>query len=210
MKATIKFRLLTLLVVFYAPGLPVGAHQPFAVQKKSARTISFNGFKFRIPKGYVAIPENDVADTIFSSLRKIMRVFLSAPAAKFDEVELLNRNTTAALRKFFPAASPDYSWKQLSDRRKVSKFEVGGSKTMGFNNRDLVIVQVHRFQINGKKLFVGDLFKWSNGNEKEIFANGLGGESMKLCNDLVTIIYPVTGEKIDPDNLACSFIAIFP
>ena len=81
---------------------------------------------------------------------------------------------------------------------------------MGFNNRDLVIVQVHRFQINGKELFAGDIFKWSNGNEKEIFADGLGGESMKLCNDLVTIIYSVTGEKIDPDNLPCSLIAISP
>ncbi|MDQ3474057.1 MAG: hypothetical protein M3447_10000, partial [Acidobacteriota bacterium] len=129
----------------------------------------------------VAITENDVVDSVFLFSKKDNEgFFLSAPAAKFDEVELMNRNITAALKLFFPAASPDYGWKPLADRRRISKFEVGASKTMGFNNRDLVIVQVHRFQINGKELFVGDLFKWSNGNEKEIFAGGLGGESMTL------------------------------
>lgn len=210
MKATIKFTLLTMLAVFYAPGILVGAHHPFAVQRK-ARTISLSGFKFRIPKGYVAIPGNEIPNSVFLFSKKDNEgFFLSVPGAKFDEAELMNRNITVALKKFFPEASADYDWKQLADRRKVSKFEVDASKKMGFNNRDLVIVQVRRFQINGKELFVGDIFKWSNGNEKEMFADGLGGESMKLCNDLVTIIYSVTGEKIDPDNLPCSLIAIFP
>ncbi len=211
MRLTIKFILITLIAVLCASGLPVRGHQPFPIQKKDTRTISLKGFKFRVPKGYVAIPGNDGVDSVFLFSKKYDEgFFLSAPAAKFDEVELMNRNITAALKKFFAAASPDYGWKPIADRRRVSKFEVGASKTMGFNNRDLVIVQVHHFQINGKELFVGELFKWSNGNEQEIFANGLGGESMQLCNDLVTIIYSVTGEKIDPNNLPCSLIAISP
>ena len=211
MKAAINFILLIAVAIFSSPGFAVSSHQLFAIQKKDTRTISLNGFKFRIPKGYIAIPGNEIVDSVFLFSKKDLEgFFLAVPAAKFDEVELMNRNITVALKKFFPAASQDFGWKQLADRRKVSKFEVGASKTMGFNNRDLVIVQVHRFQINGKELFVGDLFKWTNGDEKEIFERGLGGESMQGCNDLVTIVYSVTGEKIDPDNLPCSLIAILP
>ena len=107
MKATIKFILLTFLVVTYGPGLPVGAHPPLGVQKKETRTVSLNGFRFRIPKGYVAIPGNGVVDSVFLFSKKDNEgFFLSAPAAKFDEVELMNRNITAALKEFFPAASP--------------------------------------------------------------------------------------------------------
>ena len=200
-----------MLAVIYAPCLLVGAHHPSAIQKKYARATSLNGFKFRIPKGHVAIPGNEIPDSVFLFSKKHKEgFFLSVPAAKFDEVELTNRNTTVALKKFFPEASQDYAWKPLADRRTVSKFEVGASKTMGFNNRELVIVQVHHFQVNGKEIFVGDLFKWSNGDEKEIFARGLGGESMQGCNDLVEIVYSVTGEKIDETNSPCELIAILP
>lgn len=211
MKATTKFTLLTVLAVFYAPGLLVGGHHPAATQKKDTRTISLNGFKFRVPKGYVVIPGKEIVDSVFLFSKKYNEgFFLSVPAATVDEVEVLNRNATVALKKFFPAASPDYAWKPLADRRKVSKFEVGASKAMGFNTRDLVIVQVHHFQVNGKDFFVGDLFKWTNGNEKEIFASGLGGESMQGCNDLVDIVYSVTGEKIDEANFPCELIGILP
>jgi hypothetical protein len=192
------------------PALFAGGHQPSASQK-SKGTISLNGFEFRIPKNYVALPGSEAPDSVFLFSKKYAEgFFVFVPAAKFDEIESLNRNTTVALMKFFPAASSDYRWKPLSDRRTISKFEVGASKAMGFNNRELVIVQVHHFRINGKEFFIGDLFKWTNGNEKEIFAEGLGGESMQGCNDLVDIVYSVTGEKIAETKFPCEFIGIVP
>lgn len=212
MKVAIRFTLLTLLAIFFAqPALLVAGHHKPARDSKNARTISLNGFEFRIPKNYVAMPGDEVVDSVFLFSKKYNEgFFVFVPAAKFDEVEMVNRNAKVALKKFFPRGSPDYVWKSLADRRKVSKFEIGASKAMGFNNRDLIIVQVHHFQINGKELFVGDLFKWTNGNEKEIFERGLGGESMQGCNDLVSIVYSVTGEKIDETNSPCELIVILP
>jgi hypothetical protein len=188
----------------------VSSHGAPLRERQNHRTVRLNGFEFRIPKSHRSIP-SEVVDTVFIFSKKHAEgFFLTVPSGKMDETELLNRNTEIALKKFFPELSQDYAWRPLSDRRKVSKFEVGTSKAMGFNKRDLVIVQVHHFQINGKEIFVGDLFKWTNGNEKEIFAGGLGGESMQGCNDLVEIVYSVTREKIDDTNSPCELIAILP
>lgn len=209
MRATVKLILLTALTVL-VPTLLVGGHQPSGSQKNK-RVISLNGLEFRIPKNYLALPGSEVADSIFLFSKKYVEgFFLTVPAGKFDEGELMNRNTMLALKKFFPALPPDYRWKLLSDRRTVSKFEVGTSKAMGFNNRDLIIVQVHHFQINGKDVFIGDLFKWTNGDEKEIFEGGLGSESMQGCNDLVEIVYSVSGERIGETNFPCELIGILP
>ena len=176
-----------------------------------SKTVTLNGVKFPIPKGYLLVSGTDVENSIFLFYKKYDEgLFISVPPATFNEVELLNANTKMALNKFFPGSSQAYTWKPLNDRRKISKFEIGTSKSMGFDKKNLVILQVHHFLVGGRHLFIGDLFKWTHGNLQEMFATGRGGESMQGCNDLVEIVYPITGEKIDETNSPCELIALSP
>lgn len=176
-----------------------------------SKTVTLNGVKFPIPKGYVLAQGTDLENTVFLFYKKYNEgLFISVPPATFNQVELLNSNTEIALNKFFPGSSQAYTWKPLNDRRKISKFEIGTSKSMGFDKKNLVILQVHHFLVAGRHLFIGDLFKWTHGNLQEMFATGRGGESMQGCNDLVEIVYSITGEKIDDTNSPCELIALPP
>ncbi len=167
--------------------------------------------KFPIPKGYVAVQGTEVENSIFLFYKKYNEgLFISVPSATFNEFELLNSNTEIALNEFFPGSSQAYKWKPLNDRRKISKFEIGTSKAMGFDKKNLVILQVHHFLVAGRHLFIADLFKWTHGDLNQRFAMGLGGESMQGCNDLVEIVHSITGEKIDDTNSPCELIALSP
>lgn len=178
--------------------------------KSVSKTVTLNGMKVPIPKGYALLQGNDVENTIFLFHKKYSHgLFVSVPSLPFDENQLLNGITKVGLSKFFPKEHQTYTWTPLSDRRKVSKFEVGGDKVMGFNKSNLIIVQTHHFRVGGRDLLIGDIFELNKGKEaEESFNRGLGGESMQGCNVIVEIIYSITGEEINETNSPCELIAL--
>jgi hypothetical protein len=198
-----------LLVSEYGSLFP--SNSPLAAENKSGRKITVNALTFSIPKGYGVMPGNEPENSIFLFNKKYNEgLFISVPSPPFDLPKLLQNNTETALTKFFPKGPQTYDWKPLTDRRIISKFEIGASKAMGFNQTNLVIMQVHHFLFAGRHIFIGDIFKWTHGDNKEIFARGLGGDSMQGCNDLVEVVYSITGEKIDETNSPCELIALPP
>lgn len=186
--------------------------QTCAAPKSVSKTVTLNGLKFPIPNGYVLLRGNDFENTVFLFHKKYSHgLFVSVPTLPFDEHQLLNGITRVSLSKFFPKERQTYMWTRLSDRRKVSKFEVGGDKVMGYNKSNLIIVQAHHFRVAGRDLFIGDIFEMNKGKEtEESFNRGLGGESMQGCNAIVEITYSITGEKIGETDFPCELIALPP
>jgi hypothetical protein len=137
-------------------------------------------------------------------------MFVAIPAAPFDEEKLLSTLTNSSLSNFFPRETQTFEWRQFEGHRKISKFEIGGAQSMGFNKSGLIIVRYHHFRFASQDIFLGDLFQWTEGNAKEVFNKGLGGESMQGCNDMVEVIYSITGESNDQTNSPCDLVAISP
>jgi len=210
---TTAFVILLMGSIFFVSvyGLPLSTKTGFTSANGSNPDITLNGLRFSIPKGYVRVAGNEVENSVFLFHKKYNEgFFISVPTTPFDLAKLLENNTDIALTKFFPKGPQNYHWKPLTDRRMISKFEIGASKAMGFNETNLVIMQVHHFLFAGRHIFIGDLFKWTHGDNKEMFARGLGGDSMQGCNDLVEVVYSITGEKIDETNSPCELIALPP
>jgi hypothetical protein len=188
------------------------SEKTYEAPKSVSKTVTLNGVKVPIPKGYALLQGNDVENTIFFFHKKYSHgLFVSVPSLPFDENQLLNGITRVGLSKFFPNERQTYTWTPLSDRRKVSKFEVGGDKAMGYNKSNLIIVQAHHFRVGLRDLLIGDIFELNKGKEaEESFNRGLGGESMQGCNVIVEIIYSITGEEINETNSPCELIALPP
>jgi hypothetical protein len=209
----VVFSLLLMGYVFIGSGTNSTSAQSgnYMLQSKDDTAITLNGVRFTKPNGYVTIAGNEIANSAFLFNKKYKEgFFIVVPSAPFDEKQLIGDLTNSGLSKFFPKEPQNYLWKPLNDLRKISRFEIGGGKAMGFNKRDLIIVQYHHFRIGDRDIFLGDLFELTRGKEaQEIYDEGLGGESMRGCNDSVEIIYPITGEKIE-DNSPCEFTTIRP
>ena len=192
-------------------GAPLTHETAPSSQKPATRNVTLNGIAFSIPKAYAQIPQTEIPNSAFLFYRKYGEgLIVAVPTAPFDQNDLLNTLTEAGVRRFFPRATQPFEWKRLDRPRKLSKFEIGGDQSMGFNKKSLIIVHAHHFRVADNDIFVTDLFKWDHGDVKEKFAGGLGGESMQGCNDMVTIVYSITGEKIDETNSPCELIALSP
>lgn len=173
------------------------------------KTISLNGLRIPIPKGYIQFPQSSSNNAVFLFNRKSLEgIVLAVPDNSMVGTDLLPQLSAAALKSFFPKDDGRIDWKQFHNHRTISKFELGGSEEMGFDGQSLFIVHSHRFRIASKDLFLMDIFKWTEGNPGEVFDGGLGAESMQLCNDKVEILYAVTHEKINGTNSPCELISV--
>jgi hypothetical protein len=202
---------LACILLAYAPLSLSRGMRTLGEPKRGPKKATVNGVAFSIPKGYVAIPQTKTENSLFLFYRKYSEgIIVAVPGSLFDEATLLNSLTEAGLSTFFPEKSNNLQWKRLADYKKFSKFEIGGAQAMGYNKKDLFIVHSHHFRAHEKDIFIIDLFKWDNGGAADMFLGGLGGESMQGCNDMVEIIYSITGEKIDDTNSPCELIAVSP
>lgn len=211
LNAMLRFALLMGWVFLFSESNPLFASETtLAPPRKVSKTVTLNGVTFRIPQGYVLLEGRDIKNTVFLLHKRYGHgLFVSVPSAPFNGNEFLENIIRIGLNKYFSRKPQTYTWKTLNDRRKVSKFEVGGDKVMGYNGSHLIIVEPHHVLVGGRDLFIGDIFEMNKGKEaEESFQRGLGGESMQGCNVIVEIIYSLTGEKIDETNSPCELIAL--
>jgi len=209
MKTLLQIRTALAAILLFLPiGYSATANNSRLVRPRG-RSVVLNGLRFPIPRGYIQVLPSSIENSAFLYYGKYnLGIVLAVPQQSFVQADILTELTQAALNKFFPKEPGTFDWKQFQNHRKISKFESGGSEMMGFNGTDLFIVHSHRITVAGKDVSILDIFKWTEGDSRDIFERGLGAESMEACNDEVEIIHAVTHEKVSATSSPCELIAI--
>lgn len=132
---------------------------------------------------------------------------VTVPSGSSDKVQF-DELSTLAFKTFFGVEADKLVWKPIEDHRTISKFEVGGDQGMALVKQVLIIKHAYHFRLKERDFFLTDFFRWDNGHEQELFDRGLGAESMQGCNDMVELVYSITGEKIEGTNSPCEIIAL--
>jgi len=180
------------------------------LQKDSCKA---GGVSFVCPEGFQALPVEEGQQNIalFFQRKYNLGLFVIGPEAGYDEQKLLSDATNTSLAKFFPKESSSYDWKPMDYSDSVSKFEIGGGMTKGFNGKLVVIVKYRHIKVDHKELFVGDIAQFFEGSEaKDFFQQDKYGDSIVGCDSAVEVIYSVTGEKLDEENRPCAVVTRIP
>jgi hypothetical protein len=202
----------TLCLVFIITGL-VLSEAGFATINAAREPVEkLNGVTCTPPKDFALLPRGENENALFMyDKHDRLGLFIAVPPAPFKEDELVSTLIDTGISKFFPKEPHTYVWKPSSDYQKISKFEVGGGKTQGFNKRQRVLVLYRHLVVDRKDVWVGYVAEFDRGKEAaQMFNVSLGGESMPGCNATVEMIFSITGEKISEGHFPCELIAIRP
>jgi hypothetical protein len=174
--------------------------------------VTLNGVVFTMPDGYVRLPGETRANSVFLYDKKYKDgMVVAVPAGPFVEPELLKNLMKDSQRAFFPKEALPYQWKSTDLLRKVSKFEVKDALEKGFNRNHLLLFEYRHIVFNQRDVFVGTIFEARKGKPAEEMFNGeAAAASMTTCRASAELIYSVTGEKIDPDRPPCELLANVP
>ena len=174
-----------------------------------AKKTTVNGVSFSVPKGYVQSGPGSLRNAALLYYAKYKEgLMVVVPDPPFDEAQLVKEITATGLSAFFPKERQTFEWKDSNNYRKLSKFEVSEGQAMGFNRKALVLLKSHHLRFADRDILVFDFFKFDQNDAAEVYARGHGVESMQGCNDMVELIYSITGEKIDDTNSPCDLVAL--
>lgn len=110
----------------------------------------------------------------------------------------INQLALSASSRLYPNEQANYSWKRLDGYLKESKFEVGSGQIQGFNGQQRVFLSYRQLQVREKSVIVGYVFGMARSKEdKLLFEQNLGGDSMPAQYAQMHIIASITDEKYD-------------
>ncbi len=189
-------------------------HGEFVFQSKKGQVLTLNGITFARPKRYALLP-SDTGNVIFMYNKNLREgLFIAALSAPFNQ-EVITNLIKTSVGKSFPKEPQTWVWKQAGDYQKISNFETGGGKSLGFNKKHLVVAQYRHLVFEKKGILVGYVYEGSKGKQAEEEFNmdyGSGTvvmvDPITVCDDSVEIIYSITGEKIDENNPPCGLLAL--
>ena len=169
-----------------------------------------NELSFPCPKGLKVVLNGETDGTFLAREPKYgYSIFVIAPIDNVDEKGLISDVIGKSLKTLFSKESQEYRWKDtkyLNDKS-ASKFEVGKKLAQGFNGKQRVLVDYRHISFNNKNIFVGYLYEMDRGKEaEELFNNNLGGGQASGCQDVVEIIYSITGEKKSDEESPCDLV----
>jgi hypothetical protein len=171
------------------------------------RTCKLGNSEFACPRGLRRIAIDPPGNhQLF--LGKDFALFAAVPVSQDNDPTFVGELTKVALAKLFPTQSQNFVWKQLKYGEPVSKFEVRGGTSLGFNGAIGVVVKYRHVKVSAKELLVGYVAQLGRGADaKEVFDRGLGADSVASldgCSASVEVIYSITGEKVNENNSPCS------
>ena len=178
-----------------------------AIAQRRSRTARANltvgGITFKLPRGYRLYPGQPTTDSVLMYGRDKDGIFV---AVSFGDAP--SDLVKAGLRQLYPKESESYSWKELPAPKKISKFESSATAKYGYNQNHLVKLVFHNVTVSEKNIVIGEIIEVSQGEEaRRMFDESLEAISLGLCNAFVQMIFPLTKEKIDPQNPPCELIA---
>lgn len=167
-----------------------------------------NAVSFHCPKGLNILSKGETNGVwVLQNKNKNQDygVFVVAPQANFDQAELLNGVKKAITSKLFPKESQNYRWNEAEALwwdNSESKFQKAKNAEVGYNNKHSVLFLYHHILFDEKNVFVGYAFELGRGSTaKKQYEEGLGGGYDRACQDLVEIVFSITGEKL-PDGVS--------
>lgn len=169
----------------------------------SAGTVTFT-----CPKDFKSLPiESKENLSLLFHRKNNLGLFVAIPESGFNEQKFMSEVVRTALTDMFPKESPEYAWKPFHYTDSVSKYEVSSGMVRGFNGALDVLITYRHIKVNGKEIFVGYVSGLGKGKEaEESFERGAITVDMNGCNASAEVIYSITGEKVDENNLPCSLI----
>ena len=137
---------------------------------------SFANISFACPEGFKSLPiETQQSFALFHQKKYGVGLFVASPDSGFDEQILMTNVVKTTLAKILPKESQTYAWKPVNFSGGVSKFEIGGGMTQGFNGSQGVLIKYRQLKFNGRNIIVGYVAEFGRGSQgKEAFGRGLG------------------------------------
>jgi hypothetical protein len=199
MKMKTRFALTAIILTLSLAGSTIIATPP---------DCAVGNLHFACPKNFKILPlESAQQFTLFYWKKYDVGLFVASRPSGSDELTFMTNVTQTALTKMFPKESQAFSWKPVDYSGRISKFEIGGGVSQGFNGSLGVLIKYRRLKFNGREIIVGYASEFGRGADaKEAFDRALGGDSMPGCYAVVDVTYSITGEKM-PENNPCDLIS---
>lgn len=204
------FALLTILSLTFLASAQNGSANSKSQARKKTIECKSNDVSFRCPKGLAALAKGDVKGLwLFQNKKYGYGLFVFAPGSDSDEQEFIADTKKTLVSKLFPKESQNYEWKTIdaiSMDNSESKYQKDKKAEIGFNEKQSVLFKYQHILFKGKNIFAGYVFEAGRGAEaKDYFEQGLGGDSAPACQDLVEIVFSITGEELED---TCTLSAI--
>jgi len=161
------------------------------------------GVKFSVPNSFNLEKCSDSRVAFMRHKKYDLALFVAVPEKQVDDDYLTSLSNTLT-SQLFPKEK-DLRWKLLpsDSNERVSKFQVAGGNTKGFNGERLFQTDYITVKVRDREILVGyitQLGQFSNDAKYLFNLKGVGGMSMPGWYAQAHILASVTGERYEDIN----------